>query len=70
MKNFWSEIGIFYLNEFNFKVFNKFLRENNLIFKELFKVNFYIFISFENLFVNKKYVMLKELELYLYFFFE
>ncbi len=64
VKNLRSEIGILYLNEFNSKVINKFLRENNLIFTELFKANPHIFISSENPLANKEYVTLKELEPY------
>lgn len=70
IKNLRSEIGIIYLNEFNSKIINKFLRENNLVFTELFKANPHIFISSENPLANKKYVTLKELESYPYLSFE
>lgn len=70
VKNLRSEIGILYLNEFNFKVINKFLSENNLMFTELFKANPHIFISSENPLANKKYVTLKDLESYPYLSFE
>lgn len=70
VKNLRSEIGILYLNEFNFKVLNKFLRENNLIFNELFRANPHIFISSENPLANKKYVTLRDLEPYPYLSFE
>jgi len=70
VKNLRSEIGIIYLNEFNSKVLNKFLRENNLVFTELFKANPHIFISSENPLANKKHVTLKELEPYPYLSFE
>lgn len=70
VKNLRSEIGILYLNEFNSKVINKFLRENDLIFTELFKANPHIFISSENPLANKKYVTLKDLETYPYLSFE
>ena len=70
VKNLRSEIGILYLNEFNSKVINKFIKENNLIFKELFKANPHIFISSENPLANKKHVTLKELEPYPYLSFE
>lgn len=70
VKNLRSEIGILYLNEFNSKIINKFLKENNLIFEELFKANPHIFISSENPLANKQYVTLKELELYPYLSFE
>ncbi|RII33040.1 LysR family transcriptional regulator [Clostridium chromiireducens] len=70
VKNLRSEIGILYLNEFNSKVLNKFLRENNLIFNELFRANPHIFISSENPLANKKYVTLRDLEPYPYLSFE
>lgn len=70
VKNLRSEIGILYLNEFNFKVINKFLSENNLMFTELFKANPHIFISSENPLADKKYVTLKDLESYPYLSFE
>lgn len=70
VKNLRSEIGILYLNEFNSKIINKFLRENNLVFTELFKANPHIFISSKNPLANKKYVTLKELESYPYLSFE
>ena len=70
VKNLRSQIGIIYLNEFNSKVLNKFLRENNLVFTELFKAKPHIFISSQNPLANKKYVTLKELEPYPYLSFE
>lgn len=70
VKDLRSEIGILYLNEFNYKVLNKFLSENNLIFNDLFKANPHIFISSENPLANKKYVTLRELEPYPYLSFE
>lgn len=36
VKTLKSEIGILYLNDFNEKVITKLLKENNLVFKELF----------------------------------
>ena len=70
VKNLRSEIGILYLNEFNSKVLNKFLRENNLIFIELFQAKPHIFISSENPLANKSYVTMEELEAYPYLSFE
>lgn len=70
VKNLRSEIGIIYLNEFNSKVINKLLKENNLIFTELFKANPHVFISSENPLANKKYITLKDLESYPYLSFE
>ena len=70
VKNLRSEIGILYLNEFNSKVLNKFLRENNLIFIELFQAKPHIFISSENPLANQSYVTMEELEAYPYLYFE
>lgn len=70
VKNLRSEIGILYLNEFNSKVLNKFLRENNLIFIELFHAQPHIFISSENPLAKKSYVTMEELESYPYLSFE
>ena len=36
LKTLKSEIGILYINDFNQKVINKLLKENNLIFNQLF----------------------------------
>ena len=59
VKNLKSEVGILYLNDFNFKVLNKLFKENNLKFTELFKANPYIFVSYKNPLAKKKYVTLK-----------
>lgn len=70
VKNLHSEVGILYVNEFNYKVINKFLRENNLVFKKLFDASPHIFISSENPLATRKYVKLEELESYPYLSFE
>ena len=70
VKNLRSEIGILYLNDFNFKVLNKLFKENNLKFTELFKANPYIFVSHKNPLAKKKYVTLEDLEDYPYLSFE
>lgn len=45
VRNFHSEIGILYLNEFNEKVITKLLRENHLVFTPLFTADPHVFIS-------------------------
>ena len=70
VRNLKSEIGILYLNEFNSKVINKFLRENNLIFTELFEAKPHVFISSENPLASKSYVTMDDLKNYPYLFFE
>lgn len=44
VKNFKSEIGILYLNDFNEKVMNKMLREKGLEFIELFQCDTYVYL--------------------------
>jgi DNA-binding transcriptional LysR family regulator len=44
VRNFKSELGILFRNEFNYKVLNKILRENNLEFHELFTCSTYVYL--------------------------
>lgn len=64
VKNFRSEIGILYLNDFNRKVLNKLLRENHLVFKSLFVASPHVFISAAHPLAKRKSVTLAELEEY------
>ena len=64
VKNLRSELGILYMNEFNRKVIEKMLRENNLVFHTLFTAKPHVFISTANPLAQKKYVTLKDLENY------
>ena len=70
MKNLRSEIGILYVNDFNQKVINKFLREGNLKFHELFEAKPHVFISSKNPLVKQEYVTLDDLVPYPYLSFE
>lgn len=70
VKNLRSEIGILYLNDFNFRVLNKLFKENSLVFTELFQAAPYIFVSCKNPLSKKKYVTLEDLEDYPYLSFE
>ncbi len=45
VKNFRSEIGILYLNDFNRAVLTKLFRELSLEFDELFPCGIYVYIS-------------------------
>lgn len=65
-----SEIGILYLNDFNQKVINKLLKENNLIFNQLFVAKPHIFVSDTNPLANKKIVTLDNIKPYPYLSFE
>ncbi|MCI5649549.1 MAG: LysR family transcriptional regulator [Fusicatenibacter sp.] len=44
VKNFRSELGILYRNDFNDKVLTKLLKENNLEFHELFSCGTYVYL--------------------------
>lgn len=44
VRNFKSELGILYLNDFNEKVLQKILRENQLRFTELFTCDTYVYL--------------------------
>lgn len=70
VKTIKSEIGILYLNDFNQKVINKLLKENNLIFNQLFVAKPHIFISDTNPLANKKIVTLDDIKPYPYLSFE
>lgn len=70
VKNLRSEIGILYVNEFNKKVINKFLREGNLMFHELFEAKPHVFISSKNPLVTQEFVTLSDLLPYPYLSFE
>lgn len=64
IKNLRSEVGIIYLNAFNSKVLHKYLRENDLVFTELFEAKPHVFISTQNPLVHKGVVTLEDLEPY------
>lgn len=64
VKNLRSEIGILYLNDFNKKVLNKFLKESGLKFTSLFVATPHVFISTSNPLAKETYVTLEQLEDY------
>lgn len=68
--NFYSEIGILYLNSFNKKVLTKLFKENNLKFIELFKAEPHVFISKNNPLANKSIITIDDLKEYPFLCFE
>lgn len=70
VKNFHSELGILYVNDFNQHVIYKFLREGGLTFQELFVAKPHIFISSSNPLAEKDYVTLDDLKPYPYLSYE
>ncbi|MCR5626800.1 MAG: LysR family transcriptional regulator [Lachnospiraceae bacterium] len=64
VKNMRSELGILYLNDFNERVINKELTENNLIFTELFTCDTYVYLSADNPLSKKPSISFKELDGY------
>lgn len=70
VKNFRSEIGILYVNDFNEKVILKLIAENGLEFKPLFTADAHVFISHKHPLANKKYIKVDELENYPFLCFE
>lgn len=61
VKNLRSELGVLYLNDFNRNVLQKFFREGNLMFHELFVAKPHVFISSTNPLAGKPFVTLEDL---------
>lgn len=70
VKNFTSEIGILYLNEFNSQVIQQQLKENGLQFYPLFTAKPHVFLGKNNPLSRKDKVTLNDLEDYPYLSFE
>ena len=64
VKNFRSELGILYLNDFNRKVLEKIFEENNLEFHELFDCQEYVYLWSGHPLAKKKEITLEDLEDY------
>lgn len=64
VKNFRSEIGILYMNEFNEKVISKLLKENRLVFTPLFTADPHVFISSAHPLSQQASLTLSNLEAY------
>lgn len=64
VKNLTSEIGILYLNDFNYKVLNKMFTESGLEFHELMKCHIYVYMWKGHPLASKKEIVLDELAEY------
>ena len=64
VKNFKSEIGILYLNEFNHKVLEKLLTEYGLEFHELLQCHIYVYMWKGHPLADRKEIALEELAEY------
>lgn len=62
VKNFRSEIGVLFLNNYNFDVLTKMFEDNHLIYSSLFKTKPHIFVSKSNPLAKQKSVTLEDLE--------
>lgn len=61
VKNFKSELGILYLNDFNEKVLRKLFLEKGLEFCELFKCGVYVYLWKKHPLAGKKLITIEEL---------
>ena len=61
VKNFKSELGILYLNDFNEKVIRKLLATNSLEFKELFACDTFVYLSDRHPLADKAEISIEEL---------
>ena len=64
VRNFRSEIGVLYENEFNNQALSKILKENNLEFHELFDCQEYVYLWSGHPLAKKKEITLEDLEDY------
>jgi len=64
VKNMRSEVGIIYLNDFNERVLKSDLKENNLVFNELFTCGVYVYLSTDNPLAKKDKISFRELDPY------
>ena len=64
VKNFKSELGILYINDFNEKVIKKLLHTNSLEFKELFTCDTFVYLSNNHPLAGRKEISIEELSDY------
>ncbi|MCH5271487.1 MAG: LysR family transcriptional regulator [Lachnospiraceae bacterium] len=62
--NFKSELGVLYVNEFNEKVIEKLLRENELEFHELFPCHIFVYLWKNHPLAEKERITMEELDEY------
>ena len=64
VKNFKSELGVLYLNDFNEQILQKIFRENSLEFTELFQCDTYVYLWSGHPLAKKKMISMEELQDY------
>ena len=64
VKQFKSEIGILYLDSFNYDVLTKMFREKNLTYKELFSCKIYVYLATSHPLAGRKSIKFEELNDY------
>ena len=64
VKNFKSEIGVLYQNDFNEKVLNKMFRENGLEFVELFQSDNFVYLWSGHPLAGQQVISMEELDEY------
>ena len=64
VRDFKSELGVLYVNDFNQKVLKKILSSNNLEFHELFACNTFVYIWNQHPLAKKKKISMEELREY------
>ena len=64
VRNFKSEIGVLYVNDFNEKVMSKIIRENSLEFIELFTCDTYVYLWSGHPLANQPTISMEELDDY------
>ena len=64
VKNFKSEIGVLYQNDFNKKVLNKMFRENGLEFVELFQCDTFVYLWSGHPLAGQQVISMEELDEY------
>lgn len=70
VKNFRSELGILYMNDFNENVLSKLFKESGLIFHPLFVASPHVFISSSHPLSSKGFVTMTDLEEFPFLAFE
>lgn len=70
VKNFRSELGILYINDFNQKVLEKIFKESGLVFHSLLEASPHVFISSSHPLALNDFVTLEDLKPYPFLAFE
>lgn len=65
-----SEVGVIYLSEHNEEVISKLIRNNNLIFEQLYEAGPHVFICNNHPLVKKKVITVEDLQPYPYLVYE